>query len=188
MKKEIDEIIKGCKKGRPDSQKKLYDMFSKKMYGVCLQYAKDYTEAEDVLQEGFIKVFTKINQYDGKGAFGGWIRRIMVNCALEKFRKQNNLFTVSEICEYDSKLVCDDILAEISSKELLDMIQELTPQYRTVFNLYAIEGYPHQEIAEMLNITEGTSKSNLSRARVILQEKVKELYSERKSNVKLKIK
>ncbi len=179
MKTELNDIIKGCKKNRPDAQKKLYDQFSGKLFGVCLQYAKDYTEAEDILQDGFVKVFTKIGQFDNKGSFEGWMRRIMVNCALERFRKQNNLFTVSEINDYDHKMVYDDLLAEISSKELLEMIQELTPQYKTVFNLYAIEGYPHNEIAEMLNISVGTSKSNLSRARAILQEKVRELYGDR---------
>ncbi len=182
---ELENLIKACKKNRPDAQRKLYDKLSGKMFGVCLQYAKDYTEAEDILQDGFIKMFTKIDQYDFKGSFEGWVRRIMVNCALERFRKHNLLYPVSDIHDYDYKFSYDDVMGEISSKELLNMIQELTPQYKVVFNLYAIEGYSHQEISEMLNISVGTSKSNLSRARVILQEKVKELYSEKRQDVKL---
>ncbi len=183
--KDIELLIKACKKNKPDAQKKLYEHLSGKMFGVCLQYAKDYTEAEDILQDGFIKVFTKISQFNFKGSFEGWVRRIMVNCALERFRKQNLLYTVSEIQDYDSKLVADDVMAELSSKELLELIQLLSPQYKTVFNLYAIEGYSHKEISDMLKISVGTSKSNLSRARVILQGKVEALYSEKKQNVKL---
>ncbi len=183
--KDIELLIKACKKNRPDAQKELYEHLSGKMFGVCLQYAKDYTEAEDILQDGFIKVFTKISQYNFKGSFEGWVRRIMVNCALERFRKQNLLYTVSEIQDYDSKLVADDVMAELSSKELLKLIQKLSPQYKTVFNLFAIEGYSHQEISEMLKISVGTSKSNLSRARVILQGKVEALYTEKQQNVKL---
>lgn len=186
--KELEQIVKACKKNKPDAQKKLYDHLSRKMFGVCLQYAKDYTEAEDILQDGFIKVFTKISQYNFKGSFEGWVRRIMVNCALERYRKQNLMYPVADIQEYDSKLVVDDVLAEISSKELLLVIQELSPQYKTVFNLYAIEGYTHQEISETLNISVGTSKSNLSRARGILQEKVNSLYSEKQENVQLVVK
>ncbi|MFA6403676.1 MAG: sigma-70 family RNA polymerase sigma factor [Salinivirgaceae bacterium] len=185
---DLNVLIKECKKNRPEAQRKLYEQFSGKMFGVCLRYSKDYTEAEDILQDGFIKVFTKISQFDFKGSFEGWVRRIMVNCALERYRKHNLLYSVSEIREYDTKLAYDDVMSEISRKELMSLIQELSPQYKMVFNLYAIEGFSHQEIGEKLRISEGTSKSNLSRARAILQEKVKELYSERKQEVKLIIK
>ncbi|MBI9068110.1 MAG: sigma-70 family RNA polymerase sigma factor [Salinivirgaceae bacterium] len=186
--KDLESLITACKRGKPDAQRKLYEHFSGKMFGVCLQYSKDYTEAEDIMQDGFIKVFTKIAQFNFNGSFEGWVRRIMVNCALERFRKQNMLYTVSDIQDYDYKLASEDALAEISSKELLNLIQKLSPQYKTVFNLYAIEGYSHQEIGEMLKISVGTSKSNLSRARVILQDKVKLLYKERKKDVKLVVK
>lgn len=185
--KDLEQLIKACKKGRPDAQRKIYEHFSGKMFGVCLQYSKDYTEAEDILQDGFIKVFTKISQFNFNGSFEGWVRRIMVNCALERYRKQNLLYSVSDIQNYDFKMTADDALSELSSKELLALIQELSPQYKMVFNLYAIEGYPHQEIAKMLGISVGTSKSNLSRARIILQEKVRKLYKERKQ-VKLVVK
>lgn len=185
MVKDLEKIIKGCKKNRPDAQKALYERFSRKMFGVCLQYSKDYTEAEDVLQDGFVKVFTKISQFNFNGSFEGWVRRIMVNCALERYRKQSLLYSVSDIQDYDYKLAYDDVMGEISSKELLGLVQELSPQYKMVFNLYAIEGFSHQEIGKKLNISVGTSKSNLSRARVILQDKVKALYGERKQDIKL---
>jgi RNA polymerase sigma-70 factor (ECF subfamily) len=185
---DLDKIITGCKKNKPEAQKKLYECFSAKMFGVCLQYSKDYTEAEDVLQDGFIKIFTKISQFNFKGSFEGWMRRIMVNCALERYRKHNLLYAVPDISDYDNKFSYDDVMGELSSKELLGLIKELSPQYRVVFNLYAIEGYSHQEIAEKLNISVGTSKSNLSRARIVLQEKVKELYKEKIQNVKLVVK
>jgi RNA polymerase sigma-70 factor (ECF subfamily) len=186
--KDLDKIIKDCKKNRPDAQKKLYEYFSRKMFGVCLQYSKDYTEAEDILQDGFIKVFTKISQFDFKGSFEGWVRRIMVNCALERYRKQNLMYSVSDIQDYDHKLVYDEVMSEISSKELLGLVQQLSPQYKMVFNLYAVEGYSHQEIGDMLSISVGTSKSNLSRARVILQDKVEGLYKEKIQDVKLVVK
>ena len=180
-----DELVRLCKRNRPDAQHKIYNLLSSRMFAVCLRYAKDRTEAEDILQEGFLRVFTKISQFDNKGSVEGWVRRVMVNSALERYRKQNLLYSVSDMGEYDTRLSSDDVLSEISAGELLQMVQELTPQYRTVFNLYAIEGYTHQEIGQMLNITESTSKSNLSRARCILQEKVEALYGQRRQDVKL---
>ena len=111
------------------------------MYGVCLRYSKDATEAEDNLQEGFVRVFTKIDQYEFKGSFEGWMRRIMVNTSLEKFRKQNNLYPVEDIAVYEGKQLSDDLLAQITADELMKLIQELPARYRMVFNLYAIEGF-----------------------------------------------
>jgi RNA polymerase sigma-70 factor (ECF subfamily) len=146
------------------------------MFGICLRYAGNYHDAEDILQEGFIKVFEKINQYGFKGAFEGWIRKVMVNTALEKYRMHFQTVPIhdnqAEIeHEGESELVTD-----IEVNELLRIIQELTPRYRVVFNLYALEGYSHKEISDMLQISEGTSKSNLSRARAILQDKVNKYY------------
>lgn len=180
-----DELVRLCKKNRPDAQQKVYNLLSSKMFAVCLRYAKDRTEAEDILQDGFLRVFTKIGLFDFKGSFEGWVRRVVVNCALERYRKQNLLYSVSEIGDYDTHLATDDVLSEISAGELMQMVQGLTPQYRMVFNLYAIEGYSHQEIGQMLGISESTSKSNLSRARCILQEKVETLYGQRRREVKL---
>ena len=142
------------------------------MYGVCLMYSRDTEEAKDILQEGFIKIFQKLNQFSGKGSFEGWMRRIFINSALEKLRIKKAVLLADEDMEVLAGEVDDKIIDLLSAKDLLQMIQDLSPQYRLVFNLYAIEGYSHKEISKRLNISEGTSKSNLSRARSILQEKV----------------
>lgn len=172
------DIIKACIKGNRVAQNRLYQFFADKMYGVCLRYAENEDEAKDILQDGFIKVFLKLKQFNNKGSFEGWIRRIIVNTALEKFRDKNYLFAVNMAAEYEaSDKSYNHILSELSANDLLKLIQDLSPQYRMVFNLYAIEGYSHKEICEKLNIKEGTSKSNLSRAREILKEKVNKQYS-----------
>jgi RNA polymerase sigma-70 factor (ECF subfamily) len=172
----LEEIIYKCVEGNSKAQTELYRLFSPKMYGVCLRYAKDNANAEDILQEGFVRVFTKIKQFGFKGSFEGWMRRIMVNTALEKFRKNDRLYPVEDMSAYESIEYTEETLSSISADELMNMIQSLPPRYRMVFNLYAIEGYTHIEIGEMMNITEGTSKSNLSRARMILQKKVAENF------------
>ena len=151
-------------------------MFSARMFGICLRYTGSREDAQDVLHEGFLKIYEKIEQFEFRGSFEGWIRRIMVNTALEKFRNQNKLVLTQETVEEFERSGGTDLTDNITVKELLAMINELSPQYRIVFNLYAIEGYSHKEISKMLGITEGTSKSNLSRARSILQEKVNEYY------------
>lgn len=155
----------------------LYKIYSKKLFGISLYYSKDYTEAEDVLQESFIKIYKNIKQFSWKGSFEAWMRKIVVNTALEKFRKQNYMYSLSDVNEYIEDFSYDDIINEISAKELLEIIQELSPRYRMIFNLYAIEGLTHKEIGKKLNISIGTSKSNLARARTILQEKVKKFYN-----------
>jgi RNA polymerase sigma-70 factor (ECF subfamily) len=146
------------------------------MFGVCLRYAGNYHDAEDILQEGFMKVFEKINQYGFKGAFEGWIRKIMVNTALEKYRMHFQAVSIHENQTEIDHEAEKELATDIEVKELLQIIQDLTPGYRVVFNLYALEGYTHKEISDMLQISEGTSKSNLSRARAILQEKVNKYY------------
>ncbi|NJK84926.1 MAG: RNA polymerase sigma factor [Bacteroidales bacterium] len=153
-------------------------MFKEKMFGICLRYAGNYNDAEDVVQEGFIKIFQKINQFRFEGAFEGWIRRIMVNTALEKYRMQCQIININDNIREVDQTNQTEINHDISAQELLKFIQELSPKYRLVFNLYAIEGYSHKEISGMLEISEGTSKSNLSRARTILQEKVNKYYNE----------
>lgn len=182
---QTDKIVKGCIKGDSKSQRQLYQMFAGKMFGVCLRYAKDYTEAEDMLQDGFVKTYEKISSFRFQGSFEGWLRRIMVNTALEKIRKQNILYPVGDIYEYAEDVSYDDILDGISAKDLLIIIQSLSPKYKMVFNLYAIEGYTHQDISDKLGISVGTSKSNLSRARQILQEKVKKLYKAEPRKLKI---
>jgi len=173
----LPEIIKACIKSDRIAQKTLYQMFADKMYGVCLRYASNVDEAKDILQDGFIKVFLHLNQFNFKGSFEGWVRRIIVNTALEKFRDKNYLFAVSMTQNYEAgDSEYDHILSDLSAADLLKLIQELSPQYRMVFNLYAIEGYTHKEISDIMNIKEGTSKSNLSRAREILKDKVNKHY------------
>jgi RNA polymerase sigma factor (sigma-70 family) len=169
----LEHIIKGCIAGKNASRELLYKQFAGKLWGVCLRYAADYDQAKDVLQDGFVKIFEKISQYEGRGNFEGWMRRIMVNTALAEFRKHRHLsIEAMQKNEYeqeaDGNLDCN-----LTAEELLEVIKELPPQYKMVFNLYAIEGYNHKEIGEMLGISEGTSKSNLSRAREILKTKVK---------------
>ena len=179
---DLKKIVKRCAKSDSSAQHELYKLFAPKMFGVCLRYAKDSTEAEDNLQDGFVKVFSNIGKFRHEGSLEGWIRRIMVNVSLEKYRKQKLLYPVEDIGMYESQKVVDDIIDQISADELLSLVQELSPRYRMVFNLYVIEGYNHQEIADEMGISTGTSKSNLARARDILKRRVEELYSELETN------
>ncbi len=175
---EIREIIEECASGNVRAQEKLYRMFAPKMFGVCLRYSKDRNEAEDNLQEGFVNVFLNIGSFRFEGSFEGWIRRIMVNVALGKYRKNNLLYPVEDIGNYEMPDFSDGIYEKFGADELISLIQELPERYRMVFNLYVMEGMNHQEISEIMNISVGTSKSNLSRARDILKRKVNELYKE----------
>lgn len=173
---QLKKIIKGCVANKSKAQEQLFNLYSKKLFGISLLYTKDYVEAEDVLQESFVKIFKNVGQFKHKGSFEGWMRRIVVNTAIEKHRRQHHLYPVSEIEDYMEEVSYDDIASKISAKDLLNLVHDLSPKYRIVFILYAIEGYSHQEIAKQLNISEGTSKSNLSRARKILQTKVHEQF------------
>ena len=159
-------------------------MYADRLYGICLRYANDKDDAKDILQEGFIKIFEKLKQYKNKGSLEGWMRKIIVNTALERIRKENRFMLVEDhaFMEYD-QFRYEHILEELGEKDLLAMIRELTPQYRMVFNLYAVEGYSHKEISQMLNISEGTSKSNLSRARHLLKYKIEWNYNIKISQV-----
>jgi RNA polymerase sigma factor (sigma-70 family) len=168
----MEHIIEGCKAGDRKAQNELYRMFAPKMFAVCLRYARDYDEARDNLQDGFINVYQHIGQFGFKGSFEGWVRRIMVNVSLQKYRSQFMLYPLSGQ-EKNEDLSLENVTDMMSEQDLLSLIRELPPRYKLVFNLYAIEGYNHKEIAAMLGITEGTSKSNLSRARDILQDKLK---------------
>ncbi len=183
---EVNDIIIGCQRGERHAQSALYDWLSGLMYAVCLRYARDASEAEDMLQDGFIKVYQNIQSFKFEGSFEGWVRRIMVNTALERFRKKNQLYPVGEIHEVAGDLPdLYSVEAHISAKELMDLVRRLPTGYRVVFNLYAIEGYSHKEISEQLGISEGTSKSQLARARQTLQQKVKTMHSRRKVATKI---
>src|SRR6476620_11263673 len=175
------EIIKGCLKNDRASQKALYEHFYSKMLGVCMRYAKDRDEAKDVLHEAFLKVFTNLKNFNGTGSFEGWIRRIMVNTSIDHLRKnKQNYLIVSTVYANEKAAnmveeVNEDDFLNIDKEEILKAVQELTPAYRTVFNLYVIEEFTHKEIAEMLEISEGTSKSNLSKAKFNLKKNLKHL-------------
>ncbi len=170
------DIIKGCLSNKQQAQEALYRKYSSYLFGVSIRYTKDYSAAEDVLHESFIKIFTNISTYKGTGSIKTWMRTIVINTALEKFRKQFQLYFVDNIEDTGEHLVVNELYSEINAKELLKLVSDLPPAYRIVFNLYAIDGYSHKEIANKLNISIGTSKSNLSRARKILQTKVKEQF------------
>ncbi|MBN1414312.1 MAG: sigma-70 family RNA polymerase sigma factor [Bacteroidales bacterium] len=172
----MQHIIKGCRERNPVAQKELYETFKSQLFAICLRYAGNYDDAQDILQDGFLKIFEKIDQFGFKGAFEGWIRKIMVNTALERFRTNYQVIHINDNLKEIDHEPDGDFTSDIDARELIRFVQELSPRYRIVFNLYAIEGYTHREIGEMLGITEGTSKSNLSRARDILQEKVNRFY------------
>ncbi|MCO6494183.1 MAG: sigma-70 family RNA polymerase sigma factor [Bacteroidetes bacterium] len=171
---EEKDLVLKCLQGDAASQKKLFDIYSAKMYAVCLRYASDTELAKDFLQEGFIRVFQKLGQFRFEGSFEGWIRRVFVTTALEYCRKQ--VKSVEEIgIEYYENLGYDNKIPEnLNMKDLLKLISSLPTGYRTVFNLFVIEGYSHQEIAKELDISENTSKTQLRKARLFLISKIKE--------------
>lgn len=168
----IDSLLEGCKKGDRKAQEGLYETLASRMMGVCMRYAKDTNEAEDVLQMGFVKVFQKVADFRGEGSFEGWIRRIMVNTAIESYRKNLRNLNIVDIDEvYDQPQTTFD-MSGLELKDLLKLVQQLSNGYRLVFNMYVIEGFSHKEIAAELGISEGASKSQLSRARAILKGKI----------------
>ncbi len=176
----IDELIDRCKAGERKAQELLYKQFASKMYGVCLRYATDIMEAEDMLQNGFTKVFQKMEDYRGEGSFEGWVRRIMVHSAIAYYRKHRKMLQVADTDEPGYEIAVNPVaVANLNAKDLIALIQQLSPGYRMVFNLYAIEGYSHKEIAEIAGISEGASKSQLSRARGILKEQLEKMEGNR---------
>lgn len=171
------QLIEGCRCGDRLAQKELYERYSRKMMGVCLRYVSDRETARDLLQDGFVKVFTSVDSYSGIGSFEGWMRKIFVNCALEYLRKSDVLREADELGN-TVELVHPDssVLSELSAAELMNLVRGLPSGFRTVFNLFAIEGYSHKEISEMLDITESTSRSQFTRAKQLLQRKINALY------------
>ncbi len=166
-------VWEGCKKQDRKAQEALYHHFSSKMFAVCLRYAKDHLEAEDMLQMGFVKVYTKHHLYDGAGSLEGWIRRVIVNTAIEVYRKRKIMYVdLEEEGIGASKMVSTFQADQTAYKDLLQLVNQLPINYKTIFNLYAIEGFSHKEIADSLSITETNSKSQLSRARSWLKERL----------------
>lgn len=171
----VDDLLEGCRRSERRAQELLYKTLASRMLAVCMRYAKDTFEAEDMLQMGFVKVFQKVSEFRGEGPFEGWIRRIMVNTAIEIYRKNQKMLNVVDIDEVVESAQSTFDMFGLEVKDLMKLIQQLSPIYRVVFNLYAIEGFSHKEIADQLGITEGASKSQLSRARAMLREKLNKL-------------
>jgi len=168
----LEDIIKGCKKGNRNSFSMLYKTYAKKVYPICLRYSHNMQEAEDNLQDGFITIFKKIKTYKGDGSFEGWLKRIFVNQCLNNIRKSKKIINdeISDEIPDDN----EDEIIKIETDTILELIQDLPTQYRLVFNLYILDNYSHKEISKELSISTNTSKSNLSRAKYILKEKLKE--------------
>jgi RNA polymerase sigma factor (sigma-70 family) len=175
------DLIQGCINGNRQMQEFLYKKFSPKMYGVCLRYAGNTEDANDILQEGFIKIFKNIGKFRSEGSFEGWIRRIFVNTSIEHFRKKVKLYNVTEVQENTIEDKELDALDLLDAKDIISIVNELSPGYKAVFNMHIIEGYSHKEIAGILGITEGTSKSQLARAKGVLKKMV-EIRLDKKNN------
>lgn len=171
----LNKLIKQCANNDRRAQKEIYQLFSGKLFSICLKYSKNKQEAQDNFQDGFVIIFEKIGQFKFKGSFEGWLKRVMINTILLKYRKRTVLNIVTE--EIPDEVIVDIDDDEISLDFLLNLIQELPDRYRMVFNLYVLDGHSHREISKMLQIAEGTSKSNLARARGILKQKI-ELHQE----------
>ena len=166
----LEQLIEKCKENDTKAQSDLYKLFSSKLFTLCLKYSRNHAEAEDNLQDAFVTIFEKISQYSGKGSLEGWLKRIVINTALQRYRKQGVFDIVNEDQIEDVQIDVDTETVNLDF--LLSSIQELPDRYRLVFNLYVLDGYSHKEISEMLDITTGTTKSNLARARKILKDKI----------------
>jgi len=168
----LNQLIQKCKNNDTQAQSELYQLFSSKLFSICLKYSRNYAEAEDNLQDAFLTIFKKIAQFEHKGSFEGWLKRITVNTVLQRYRDKAVINLVNEdVLEQEVVIIEDD---EIPLDFLLKIIQELPDKYRLVFNLYVLDGYSHKDISKMMEISIGTSKSNLSRAKQILKEHIEE--------------
>ncbi|MGB3617725.1 MAG: sigma-70 family RNA polymerase sigma factor [Catalinimonas sp.] len=167
-------VIEECRCGKRDAQKQLYEHFYGEMLGACMRYTQDREEAAEILNDGFLKVFTRLAQYDTHNSLRGWIYRIMVNTAIDHYRRSRRHPYTLDIEHAREKQVDNQIIADLSQADLMRFVQRLPDSYRMVFNLYVIEGFPHQEIAKKLRITEGTSRSHLAKGRYKLQQMLKQ--------------
>lgn len=171
----LDTIIEGCVQRKPLYQRQLYELYAKRMVAICMRYCGDYDVACDLMHDGFILVYNKVSSFENKGHFEGWLRKVFVNLCLEHLRKQDSLKDHADIdAMYDIDNGEADALQQMSAQEIMGYINQLPIGFKTVFNLYVIEGYSHSEIAEMLAINEASSRSQLSRARTILQKMILE--------------
>ncbi|PQJ76848.1 RNA polymerase subunit sigma-70 [Polaribacter glomeratus] len=168
----LEKLIEECCEQNLTAQSKVYQLFAGKLFPVCLKYSRNYQDAEDTLQDSFLTIFDKIKQYKSKGSFEGWLKRIAINTALQKYRKKEPLYIKSKEVETLDLEEESFENVDFDVNFLLELIQKLPDRYRLVFNLYVLDDYTHKEIAQMLRISEGTSKSNLSRARYILKKQL----------------
>ncbi|MBT8282106.1 MAG: RNA polymerase sigma factor [Muriicola sp.] len=167
----LKKLIHQCKKGDRKAQEQLYRKYSSVLYGLCLKYSRNKTEAEDNLHDSFLTIYDKIEQFKFKGSFEGWLKRITVNTVLQKYRKDQYMKVVTDNIQEEEDIDYD--YPDVQLSTLLQYVQELPNKYRLTFNLYVLDGYTHKEISELLGTSAGTSKSNLSRAKMILKEKLK---------------
>jgi RNA polymerase sigma-70 factor (ECF subfamily) len=163
------------------AQSEIYKLYADVLFGISLKYSRNYQDAEDTLQDSFLIIFDKIKQYNNKGSFEGWLKRIVINTALQKYRKKNHLQLIKEVSDTEEVVEIDFEDTDVDIGFLLKLVQELPDKYRLVFNLYVLDSYSHKEISEMLNISEGTSKSNLSRARKKLKKEL-QAHQQREQN------
>jgi len=169
------ELVRGCVQEKRSCQEKLYQQYYKKMFAVCMRYGKNRDQALDMLQEGFIKVYNNINSFNHTGSLEGWIRRIMVNSAINLIRKEKPTVDINDVYEDSNVVNNETVLDKMSVDEIMKLIQKLPTGYKTVFNLFAIEGYSHKEIAEMLDIQESTSRTQFLKAKTALRKMLEEL-------------
>ena len=172
----LDKIIEGCQKGQRSFQKLLYDRYSPVLMGICIRYSHSTDEAQDILQDSFVKILKQIVKFEHKGSFEGWMKRIVVNTAITNYRKNLKHYNQGELDDYSSQFHSTSMYeTDFTHEELLNIIKELPEGYRMVFNLYAIEGYKHKEIGELLGIDVATSKSQYSRAKKAIRKKMEEV-------------
>jgi len=175
----LEEVLDGCLHGKPSAQKRLYEQYYSFAKGICLRYAANPEEAEEMVNDGFLKVLSKLHYYDHTQVFDAWFRTLMVRTSIDYFRRNHAKLLVIDIQEAHEVKYDDELLEKLSADEILDLVQKLPPAYRAVFSLYIVEGYSHAEISELLGINEGTSRSNLAKARLKMQEWIKQLCSEK---------
>ena len=170
------QLINSCLNGNRRAQEELYNLYSRRMMGLCLRYVGDRESARDLLQEGFIKVFTSLHLYSGKGSLEAWIRMVFVNVAIEQLRKKDIVRDAMDLDSINELTEDETAVSKLSAEMIMDMVRQLPSGFRIIFNLYAVEGYSHKEIGDMLQISEGTSRSQYARARQLLMKKIKQLF------------
>ena len=175
----LEEVLDGCLQGKPSAQKRLYEQYYSFAKGICLRYAANAEEAEEMVNDGFLKVLSKLHYYDRTQVFDAWFRTLIVRTSIDYFRRNHAKLLIIDIQEIPEVKYDDELLERLSADEILELVQKLPPAYRAVFSLYIVEGYSHAEISELLGINEGTSRSNLAKARLKMQEWIKQLCSEK---------